>query len=117
MAIKEVLVDDLDETIIKDGKGGTVSFAFDNQHYEIELSNANKEKLAELLAPYIEKARKVGGRKSPLVRAVDNSGEERSYELIDARRWLIEQGHDVSRRGPLPEEFLKLYEEAHGIES
>ena len=54
------LVDDLD--------GGeadeTVGFGLDGQLLEIDLSSANAEHLREVLAPYVENARRASGRKT-----------------------------------------------------
>jgi hypothetical protein len=41
---------------------GTVTFSLENRAYEIDLSDENTDKLHEALAPFIEHARKAGGR-------------------------------------------------------
>src|SRR4051794_29629622 len=51
-------VDDLDGSEAV----GTVTFALDNRSYEIDLSDENTDKLHEVLAPFIEHARQIGGR-------------------------------------------------------
>ena len=52
-------VDDLDGSEAV----GTVTFSLENRAYEIDLSDENTDKLHEALAPFIEHARKAGGRR------------------------------------------------------
>lgn len=55
-----ILVDDFDgETEAAE----TIPFALDGVTYEIDLAAANAATLRETLAPYIEVARRTGGRK------------------------------------------------------
>src|SRR5690349_11119183 len=51
-------IDDLDGS----DAVGTVSFSLENRAYEIDLSDANTDKLHDALAPFIEHGRQVGGR-------------------------------------------------------
>lgn len=53
------LVDDLDGSEADE----TVEFALDGAAYEIDLSATNAEELREALGPYVEAARRAGGRK------------------------------------------------------
>jgi hypothetical protein len=53
-----VLTDDLDGT----PDAETVKFSLNDTHYELELSKDNQEALERALAPFQERARKVGKR-------------------------------------------------------
>ncbi|GLJ62202.1 hypothetical protein GCM10017576_23320 [Microbacterium barkeri] len=115
MAIEKIIVmrDDLDSSEIPEGGGGEVSFAFKGQRYEMHLTTENEQKLADALRPFIEKARKVDSTKEEASHS--EGGDEKPYDLRDARRWLREQGYELNQVGPLKAEFRKIYEEAHGL--
>lgn len=116
MAIKNTMFDDLDGSMIEGDNGGTVKFSLQGTNYAVELTRENEQKLAAALAPFIAVARTEQGlarTATPVEEPV--STEARSYELRDARTWLLDNGHDVSRRGPIQEHFLKIFEEANGL--
>lgn len=103
-----VLVDDID--------GGeatqTISFGLDGSSYEIDLNDSNAEKLREAIAPFVGHARKVTG-------APKRGGAKKSAASSDGptpkeiRAWAIENGHELSERGRVPEEIRAAYEAAH----
>ena len=59
-----VLIDDLDGTEIKDGEAQSITFSWSGVDYSIDLSKANADKFEKAIGPYLEKAQRVGGRKS-----------------------------------------------------
>ena len=59
-----VLIDDLDGTEIKDGNAQSITFSWSGVDYSIDLSKANADKFEKAIGPYLEKAQRVGGRKS-----------------------------------------------------
>lgn len=59
-----VLIDDLDGTEIKDGEAQSITFTWAGVDYRIDLSKANADKLEKTIRPYLEKAQRVGRRKS-----------------------------------------------------
>src|SRR5690348_4860395 len=88
---------------------GTVSFAYDGTHYEIDLSKRNAAAFEKAMRPYVEAARKVRrsrGRAS--ARRASNK-----HELADVRAWAAKNGYDVSERGRIAASVLSAYEEAH----
>lgn len=106
--VQIILEDDLD--------GGeadeTVSFALDGTSYEIDLNDANAQKLRDALATYVGHARKVTGargRRSTSGRATTGSGPSAK----DVREWARENGHDVPDRGRIPAEVRDAYDAAH----
>ena len=66
-------VDDLDGSEAV----GTVTFSLDNRAYEIDLSDENTDKLHEALAPFIEHARKAGGRSGGRGRTRGQAADDR----------------------------------------
>ncbi|MFV4912140.1 Lsr2 family protein [Microbacterium lacticum] len=147
MAIKQMMMDDVDGTPIPEDAGGTVSFGFRGVSYEIDLTAENEEKLAAALAPFIDNAREVDHSQSaetpqaeldPAVlevaerlvaldkeravvlqqQAAENlAAGKKPYDTTDARRWLIERGIEFNQMGPLAKEFRTLYEEHYGLPS
>jgi hypothetical protein len=57
------LFDDLDQTEIPDGKGGSVEFALRGTTYTIDLTDANIAKLDKAFAPFVKAA--VAAKESP----------------------------------------------------
>lgn len=99
-----VLEDDVDGTAAAE----TVRFSLDGVSYEIDLSNANAEKLRTTFAPWIGSSRRTGGRKSqgrPVSRGASNANA--------IRIWAREKGYEVSDRGRVSAEIRKAYEDAH----
>jgi len=102
-------VDDLDGSALADGTGKTVTFALEGVSYEIDLSQAHAEELAEALAPYVAAGRKVGGRKS----AARTSGAKSDpAELQKIRDWAGKNGHAVSSRGRISAAVRDAYNAA-----
>jgi len=109
--VQVLLVDDID--------GGnaaeTVSFALDGVSYEIDLSEANAQKLRDDLASWVGHARRAGGRRSTGRRAA-NGGAARAGrgDLAAVREWARKHGHKVSDRGRISAEVQDAYDKAHG---
>jgi hypothetical protein len=109
-------VDDLDGSEAV----GTVTFSLDNRSYEIDLSDENTDKLHEVLAPFIEHARQIGGRGAGRGRrrGQSSSAEEKKparsnrEETAAIRQWAREHGHQISERGRIPKNVLEAYEAA-----
>ena len=103
------LIDDLDGSVIADGAGGTVSFALAGRSYEIDLSDANIEKLEDLLQPYIDAARSTSGRSARRSPTSVSSGD-----LGAIREWARANGHVVGDRGRVSSEIREAYSSATG---
>ena len=73
----------------------TVSFALDGVAYEIDLSEANASKLREELGSWVEKARRVGGRRSRGTAPARSS----SNDSARIREWARQAGYEVPDRG------------------
>ncbi|WP_298590929.1 Lsr2 family protein [uncultured Kocuria sp.] len=89
----------------------TLTFALDGKDYEIDLSEANAEKLREALRPFAEAGRKAiprAGARSTRPRA---SGSDPDTAKI--RAWAKENGHEVSDRGRIHQTIKDAYYAAH----
>lgn len=106
------LVDDLDGDTAEE----TVAFALDGVEFQIDLSADNAAKLRDSVAPYIEKARRTGGRKlrgsaAALGGAPSSNGGQENQAI---REWARSQGKVVADRGRLPHALVVQFQEAHG---
>ena len=96
----------------------TVEFALDGRNYELDLTDENRAKLHEALAPYVNSARKLGGRRRSAARpdrAVKRSGRGPGYDrqtLKSIREWAKKNGYRVSDRGRLPAAVLQAWRTA-----
>lgn len=98
------LVDDLDGTATDDVS--TIHFSLDGVHYEIDLSQANAERLRTVFTSYVDSARR---RRGKAVR------KRRPLANIDApliRAWAAANGFTVSQRGRLSGDIINAYREA-----
>lgn len=110
-----VLVDDLDGTAADE----TVDFALDGVLYTIDLSEANAERIRDVLTKYVGAARRTGGRfKRGMAtrgdtRPAANAG--RSPEQNQAiREWARKNGHPVAERGRIPADVIAAFEASGG---
>jgi hypothetical protein len=105
-------VDDLDGS----EASGTFDFALDGKQYQIDLSDENAAKLRDALEPFVNAARKAGGRSGGRGRqrqvAEDRPARTSREETAAIRRWARENGHEVSERGRIPKSALDAYREA-----
>lgn len=107
------LVDDLDGTTSSDV--ATVLFSLDGVTYEIDLTEANAERLRGSLAQYVDSARRVGGR----IKRGAKSGQNGSSASKDAglvRAWANENGYGLSGRGRIPSHVVEAYHTAKAEE-
>lgn len=103
--VQYLLIDDLDGGEAEE----TVQFAVDGSAYEIDLSGKNAAKLREVLAPYVEVARKAQTKKPSRRQQRSQPSRERSALI---RRWAKEHGKQVNERGRIPQSIVEEYEAA-----
>ena len=103
-----VLTDDIDGSEADE----SVQFALDGISYEIDLSEAHVEELHELLAPYLDAARRVSGRASRRSGAKSRPSAER-VDGSDVRAWARANGYQISDRGRVSSEVRTAYDAAH----
>ncbi|MFI7582047.1 Lsr2 dimerization domain-containing protein [Kocuria kalidii] len=92
----------------------TVSLALDGKDYEIDLSDANAERLREALQPFVAAVRKApvgtNGRRKRTTGAGSSSS---AGETAGIRAWAKENGHQVSDRGRIHQSVKDTYYAAH----
>lgn len=98
----EELVDDLDGS----KADGTTVFAFDGKEYEIDLSRANRTKMAKEFKQYIEHGRLIKRKRGA-------GSQQRRPDLAQIREWAAENGHRVSAHGRVPEAVVEAYDAVH----
>jgi hypothetical protein len=108
------LIDDLD------GKKAdrTVEFSLDGISYTIDLSEANAGKLRKALDPYISSGTRLGRGSTRSVRQARSGVPVRSAGSRDEnksiRDWAVQNGHQISERGRIPQSVTSAYRAAHG---
>ena len=105
--IEVTLIDDLDNT----PASRTVTFALDNKSYQIDLSDANYDKLEAALAPFVAKGTRITRQKGSAPAATATAVSRSATGEV--RKWAKAQGHAVPERGRIPNDILALYEAAH----
>lgn len=93
---------------------GTFVFGKDGKEYEIELSEANAQALADALAPFVAAGR-------PVKRATASTGSvsrkrtggKRDTKASKVREWARERGIDVPARGRIKPELEAQYDAEH----
>ncbi len=103
--VQVLLIDDLDGS----KADRTVSFSLEGDQYEIDLSQANIDKLYDALAPYSEAARKVRPSRN---RKTSTQGSSTGKSAL-VREWARSRGMKVSERGRVSQEVIDAYEAAH----
>lgn len=95
------IVDDLSGSVISEGDGRSISFSFDDESFEIDLSNEHIEQFRDLLAPYITASRQVGKKRRTAL--------AKSPELQIIRDWARSNGIQVSDRGRIAASVREAY--------
>jgi hypothetical protein len=94
-----------------DGSEGaeTVTFSFEGQAYEIDLSSKNLGNFRKGLQPFIDSGRKV--KRQAAGRPASSRATRSNSSTI--RAWAAGQGLDVSERGRIPAAIVAKYEADH----
>ncbi|MEO3855406.1 Lsr2 family protein [Acrocarpospora sp. B8E8] len=108
--IVEQVTDDLDGT----AGAATYQFGWGKDTFEIDLSEANKDKLEKFLAPYITNGRLVREARPGRGRRAGVSqpklSREKSHEI---REWAKANNYPVNERGRIAATVIEAYEAAH----
>ncbi|SDN18176.1 Lsr2 protein [Cryobacterium flavum] len=104
------LLDDLDGTVIENGSGATVSYAFEGESYEIDLSAENLAEFRAAIKPYTNVSRRVGYVPAKS-RGTSSAGSDRA-ELQAIRAWAAANGVAVSDRGRIAGTVREAYARA-----
>src|SRR5690242_1784520 len=89
-----------------DGKPAaeTIRFGLDGRDYEIDLSEKNAKELRKTLEPWVNSARRAGGRRAAKVTT--------GVDTAAVRAWAASNGIELSPRGRLPKDVLEQYRAA-----
>lgn len=107
----QLLADDTKDT--DDGAPlKTVKLSYRGIDYEVDLSEKNATALGNVLAPYLDVARRTNKARTTEVAATKLSID--APRPHDIRRWAKSHGMDVADRGRLPADVTYRYLKAHG---
>lgn len=107
MAIETLvkLIDDLDGTATEDVS--TVHFGLDGALYEIDLTEANAQRLRDALAGYVDAGRRTGGR----VKRGRVSSNGHGPDASAVREWAAANGMELAARGRIPGHITEAYQQ------
>ena len=105
--VQTILVDDLDGTELGDD-AQTIRFGWLGAEYTIDLSQANVDKFAAAITPYVDAGQRVGGRKTSNA-PKGSSGGARQIDTKAVRKWASSNGIELSSRGRVPAEVIEKY--------
>jgi hypothetical protein len=90
----------------------TVRFGYAGREYEIDLNEEHASQLDEVLATYVERARRVDRAQPRRARRAEDERRD-PEELRAIRQWAREQGLKVSDRGRIAADIVEKYDAAH----
>jgi len=107
--IQTLFIDDLDGTEAQ----GTVTFALDGAHYEIDLNEVHARELRVTLGRYAGAGRKVtGAARRPARRGGRTAAD--GHSTTEIRDWAKAHGFEVKDRGRIPAEVVAGFQAAAG---
>jgi hypothetical protein len=74
-----------------------------------EQGRANADKFEKAIGPYLEKAQRVGGRRS---RPSSSSSSRSEVDTKAVRAWAASNGIELSNRGRVPADVIEKYKAA-----
>ncbi|WP_433456436.1 histone-like nucleoid-structuring protein Lsr2 (plasmid) [Streptomyces sp. CA-142005] len=89
----------------------THAFSLNGVTYEIDLTSASYDGLADALRPFIEAGRKTGRLKTG--RGVRKASRDGGPAPEEVRAWARENDYEVNDRGRVPGSILDAYNKAH----
>lgn len=90
----------------------TVRFGLDSREYELDLTDANAEKLRDALARYIAAGRKVSGGRRAGGAAEKPTERFSGFDPAAVRAWAAGNGYTVSARGRIRAEVVEAFRAA-----
>jgi nucleoid-associated protein Lsr2 len=105
--IQTLLIDDLDGRAAE----GTVRFGLDGAGYEIDLNSGHARELRDVLARYVDAARRVSGSARRPSRG-GRRGMAGDLNAVEVREWGQGTGHRVKDRGRVPADLVVKFKAA-----
>ena len=90
--------------------GQTVRFGWLGAEYTIDLSQANVDKFAAAITPYVDAGQRVGGRKTRSTSTFSNGNGQVDTKAV--RKWAESNGIELSSRGRVPADVVAKYRAA-----
>ncbi len=109
--VETILVDDLDGTELGDD-GQTIRFGWLGAEYTIDLSQANVDKFAAAITPYVDAGQRGGGRRTSTSSSKAPASGAGQDDTKAVRKWAAANGIELSSRGRVPAEVTEEYRAA-----
>jgi hypothetical protein len=117
MGTRVIKFDDLDS---KSEADESITYGLEGDFYEVDLSTGNADKLRAALAPFIKVSRPIQPRDAirRAAATTTNNGNGQTqlplpeFDPATVRAWLQNNGHDVSDKGRIPENLVRLWHTA-----
>ena len=109
--VQTILVDDLDGAELGD-YGQTIRFGWLGAEYTIDLSQANVDKFAAAITPYVDAGQRVGGRRTSTSSSKASSSGAAEVDTKAVRKWASSNGIELSSRGRVPADVIVKYRAA-----
>jgi hypothetical protein len=107
--IQTLFIDDLDGSAAE----GTIRFGLDGTEYEIDLNAGHAKELRDVLARYVDVARRAGGSARKPARASRRPAAG-GPDTTGVREWARAQGIEVKDRGRVPADLMVKFKSATG---
>lgn len=107
--VKELIArDDFDGSMPAE----TVQFGYEGRHMEIDLSEENRDKFHQCIAPFVEHGRDVEVAPPPAPRRGRQArpSPQGRPDLPAIRQWAREQGKTVADRGRISREIIDAFD-------
>lgn len=112
------VIDDFDDKPIDDGLADSIDFTWEGTSYTIDLRPANADKFRKDMEKWLAAATKVTGRRGRPkgtggggTRPGTGSGYPKET-LAKIREWAVDNGHEVSARGRIPQTIIDEWEKS-----
>jgi len=105
--IQTLFIDDLDGSTAE----GTDRFGLDGTEYEIDLNAGHAKESRDVLARYVDAARRVGGSARKPARG-SRRGPTGGLNTTEVREWARAQGIEVKDRGRVPADLMVKFKSA-----
>ena len=88
--------------------GDSIEFSYRGVDYKIDLTQQEADKFDQHMAFYTDHAQRTGGRKQ----RKGGGAKTDPSQLQAARKWLKDNGYEVSDRGRIKKELMDIYNKA-----
>ena len=105
--IQTLFIDDLDGSTAE----GTIRFGLDGTEYEIDLNAGHAKELRDVLARYVDAARRAGGSVRKPARG-SRRGTAAGVNTTEVREWARAQGIEVKDPGRVPSDLIVKFKSA-----